>query len=73
MRISDADPPGNDEHGFSGIPALGLSKQSPLTPGNPPVVIQFKPGRTGSFGFSCDQSGCGIGHDDMLGVLTVTN
>ena len=75
LHISDNDPVGSPEHGFGGVPGLGIPRQSPLTPKAPPVIVTFTPtsGQVGSFGFSCDQSGCGIGHNDMLGVITVTN
>ena len=75
LHISDNDPQGSPEHGFGGVPGLAISRQSPLTPKGPPVIVVFTPKstQTGSFGFSCDQSGCGIGHDGMLGVVTVTN
>jgi hypothetical protein len=72
LQISDGDRAGTTAHGFSGIPSLGLSAQS-LTPGGPPKTLTLKPtvGQLGSHFFSCSESNCGTGHDNMLGTIQV--
>jgi len=72
LQIRDGDPPGTNAHGFSGIPSLGLSAQS-LIPGGPAKTLTFTPtsGQVLSHFFSCDQSNCGSGHDNMLGTINV--
>ena len=74
LRISDSDPPRSDAHGFSGIPGLGLSGADLTPTGNPPtnfVTRTFTPTQPGTFSFNCSNSGCGIGHDDMIGRIVV--
>ncbi len=56
-------------HTFSGISALGLSAVS-LGPGES-ITSSFTPGQTGTFPFACTNSSCGIGHDEMTGMITV--
>ncbi|HEX7253045.1 MAG TPA: hypothetical protein VF376_09210, partial [Thermoanaerobaculia bacterium] len=72
LHISDGDPAGRIPHGFSGIPALGISARA-LQPGNGPVVVTFTPrsGQNGNFFFSCNQSSCGSGHSDMVGTIQI--
>ncbi len=72
LRISDGDAPGSPSHGFGGIPALGLSAQV-LTAGDPPFIVSFTPAanQQGAFVFICDQSSCGIGHDNMIGAIQI--
>jgi PKD repeat protein len=75
LRISDSDPSRADPHGFSGIPALGLSGADLTPSGTPPTVFvtrTFTPSQTGNFSFNCSNTGCGIGHDDMIGRIVVT-
>ena len=69
VHITNTDPPGEDEHGFSGIPALGMSG-AVLDPGDT-VIRTVSPTSTGIHAFSCSEDGCGDGHDDMLGVIQV--
>ena len=76
LHIRDGDRSGTDAHGFSGIPSLGVSAFSPLTAGSStPRIATFKPtsSQLGSHFFSCDQSSCGSGHDNMLGTIRVVN
>ena len=76
LQVRDGDPAGTFPHGFSGIPSLGLSAFSPLTAGsNTPRTATFTPtsAQVGSHFFSCDQSSCGSGHDNMLGTIRVVN
>jgi heme/copper-type cytochrome/quinol oxidase subunit 2 len=72
LQIRDGDPPGTIAHGFSGIPSLGISAQS-LTAGGPAKTVTFTPnsGQLGDSFFSCDQSSCGSGHNNMLGTIRV--
>jgi heme/copper-type cytochrome/quinol oxidase subunit 2 len=72
LRISDGDPAGRSDHGFGGVPALGLSARS-LSPGRAPVVVLFTPttAQVGVFGFSCNMPSCGSGHSDMIGTIQV--
>jgi PKD repeat protein len=75
LRISDSDPSRSDPHGFSGIAALGLSGADLTPSGSPPTVFvtrTFTPTQAGTFSFNCSNSGCGIGHDDMIGRIVVT-
>jgi hypothetical protein len=75
LQIRDGDPSGTLPHGFGGIPSLGLSAQSPLTPGGAPRSATFTPnaGQLGNHFFACDQSSCGTGHDNMLGTIQIVN
>src|SRR5436309_7646708 len=72
LQVSDGDRPGTVAHGFSGIPSLGLAAQS-LTAGGAPRTLTFTPtsGQLGSHFFSCSESSCGSGHDNMLGTIQV--
>jgi heme/copper-type cytochrome/quinol oxidase subunit 2 len=74
LQISDGDRAGTTAHGFSGIPSLALSALS-LTAGGPPKTLTFKPtaGQIGTSFFSCSESNCGTGHDNMLGTIQVVN
>jgi heme/copper-type cytochrome/quinol oxidase subunit 2 len=74
LQISDGDRAGTTAHGFSGIPSLGLSALS-LTAGGPPKTLTLKPtaGQIGTAFFSCSESNCGTGHDNMLGTIQVVN
>jgi hypothetical protein len=56
-------------HVFSGIAELGLSSGS-IDPGTS-FTQTFTPNRLGDFPFLCTESGCGVGHDRMLGVIHV--
>jgi hypothetical protein len=56
-------------HMFSGIAALGLSGGS-IDPGTG-FTQTFTPNTLGDFPFLCTESGCGVGHDRMLGVIHV--
>lgn len=76
LRISNGDSgsqAGCRPHGFGGVPGLGIPRQSPLNVGSPPAIVMFTPAanQTGTFPFACDQSGCGVGHSNMLGSITV--
>jgi len=76
LQVRDGDPAGTFPHGFSGIPSLGISAFSPLTAGSQtPRIATFTPtsGQLGTHFFSCDQSSCGTGHDNMLGAIMVVN
>ena len=73
VRIVNSDPPGEDEHGFSGIPALGMSG-AVLDPGDMVVrMVAPTSGQVGLHPFSCSEDGCGDSdeHDNMLGVIQV--
>ncbi len=53
-------------HGFD-IPDLGL--RADLPPGKT-ARVQLTPDKTGTFPFHCDNF-CGIGHENMTGVINV--
>jgi cytochrome c oxidase subunit II len=55
------------KHGFN-CPGLGL--HADIYPGKT-TNLRFTPKKTGSFTFYCDVY-CGEGHEDMTGVLVVT-
>ena len=75
LRITDSDDPRADPHGFSGIPGLALSGGD-LVPSGPQksnvLTRTFTPTQAGTFSFNCSNSGCGIGHDGMIGRIVVT-
>ncbi|MFN2631846.1 MAG: hypothetical protein ABR610_00290, partial [Thermoanaerobaculia bacterium] len=56
-------------HTFSGISALGLNSVS-VAPGES-VTQAFTPRQAGTFQFACTNSACGVGHDGMLGTVTI--
>jgi cytochrome c oxidase subunit II len=55
------------KHGFN---CPGLSLRADISPGKT-TTLRFTPKKTGSFSFYCDVY-CGEGHEDMTGVLVVT-
>jgi cytochrome c oxidase subunit II len=55
------------KHGFN-CPGLGL--RADIYPGKA-TTMRFTPKKTGNFTFYCDVY-CGEGHEDMTGVLVVT-
>ena len=71
VRITNTDPAGEDEHGFSGIPALGMSG-AVLFPGQTVTrTVMPTAGQVGIYPFDCSESGCGSGHDNMLATIQV--
>jgi hypothetical protein len=44
-----------------------------LTASGPPIVetITPSPGQVGVFGFACDQSSCGVGHNNMIASIEI--
>ena len=74
LQIQDGDRAGTTAHGFSGIPSLGLAALA-LTAGGAPKSLTFTPNASqlGQHFFSCSESGCGTGHDNMLGTVRVVN
>jgi cytochrome c oxidase subunit 2 len=54
-------------HGFK-VPALGVRVN--LLPGRP-TLVHITPDKTGRFVFLCDNF-CGVGHEEMNGVIVVT-
>ncbi|MFN2634135.1 MAG: PKD domain-containing protein [Thermoanaerobaculia bacterium] len=72
LHIKDIDARGNADHAFSGIPALGLSGTN-LPPQAAAVIRTFTPtaAQVGFHPFGCSNTGCGIGHDGMTGVIQV--
>jgi PKD repeat protein len=73
LHVSDGDRVGTPNHGFGGVPGLGIPGRF-LQPGAAPAVILFTPNasQTGEFFFACDQPSCGSGHSRMLGSFKVT-
>jgi cytochrome c oxidase subunit II len=55
------------KHGFN---CSGLGLRADVYPGKT-TTLRFTPKKTGSFTFYCDVY-CGEGHEDMTGVLVVT-
>jgi heme/copper-type cytochrome/quinol oxidase subunit 2 len=74
LQIRDGDRVGTTAHGFSGIPSLGLPALA-LTAGGAARTLTFTPNASqlGDAFFSCSESGCGTGHDNMLGIVRVVN
>jgi heme/copper-type cytochrome/quinol oxidase subunit 2 len=74
LHISDGDVPIGAAHGFSGIPALGLSARDLASnPPATPFVVTVKPtaGQIGTFPFECNNGFCGSGHSSMNGSIQV--
>jgi len=69
IQIFNDAPSGTLGHAFSGIAALGLSGGS-IDPGTS-FRQTFTPNALGDFPFACTESACGVGHDNMLGVIHV--
>jgi hypothetical protein len=69
IHIFNDAPLGTLGHTFSGIAALGLSSGS-IDPGTS-FNQTFTPNTLGDFPFLCTESACGVGHDNMLGVIHV--
>ena len=74
LQIRDGDRAGTTAHGFSGIPSLGLPALA-LTAGGAAKTVTFTPNasQVGDAFFSCSESGCGTGHDNMLGTVRVVS
>lgn len=74
IQIRDGDRAGTTPHGFSGLPSLGLSALA-LVAGGPVKTLTFTPdaSQVGLNFFSCSESNCGTGHDNMLGTIRVVN
>jgi hypothetical protein len=72
FRVRNGDSPGGPAHGFSGIPALGLSGGT-ITAGGTPLIdtITVTSGMVGQHLYACTQTSCGDGHFDMVGRITV--
>ena len=52
----------------------GNDSATSTSSGTPPtnfVTRTFTPTQPGTFSFNCSNSGCGIGHDDMIGRIVV--
>jgi hypothetical protein len=69
IQIFNDAPFGTLGHTFSGIAALGLSGGS-VDPGTS-FTRTFTPNTLGDFPFLCTDSACGVGHDDMSGVIHI--
>ena len=71
LHLFSGDIEGTDAHGFSGVAALGLSGGDLLYPKAPPIVYTFTPTTPGGpHTFICTNF-CGIGHDGMMGTISV--
>lgn len=72
IHISDGDPAGRGDHGFGGVPALGLTARS-LSPGRGPTVVTFTPAasQVGMHGFACNMPSCGSGHGNMVATFQI--
>ena len=75
IAISDVDPRGANAHGFSGVPQLGISGALLSSGGTTIVNRTFTPtaSQIGFYAFSCTESSCGSGHNDMVGTIQVAN
>jgi hypothetical protein len=74
LHVSDGDVPIGSAHNFGGIPGLGLSGGSLASnPPASPLILMVTPSsnQMGNFFFACNNSGCGSGHSDMVGTVTV--
>jgi hypothetical protein len=72
IHMSDGDPAGRGDHGFGGVPALGLTARS-LSPGRAPTVITFTPtaSQVGVHAFACNMPSCGVGHGNMVATIQI--
>jgi heme/copper-type cytochrome/quinol oxidase subunit 2 len=72
IHLSDGDPAGRGDHGFGGVPALGLNARS-LSPGRAPLIFTFAPtaSQIGVHGFACNMPSCGSGHGNMVATLQI--
>lgn len=72
LHITDSDSRQAEPHSFSGIPAMGLSGAN-LNPSGAAVVVTFTPtsSQIGPHPFSCGNSACGNGHDNMIAAIVV--
>jgi len=71
LHVFNGGIPDTPPHRFSGNSALGISGFGPLEVGGPEYVVTFRPSVVGAFSYICSESTCGVGHDDMQGLITV--
>jgi hypothetical protein len=71
LHVYNGGIPDTPPHRFSGNSALGISGFGPLEAGGPDYVVTFRPAVVGAFSYICSESTCGVGHDDMQGLITV--
>ena len=71
LHVFNGGIPDTPPHRFSGNSALGISGFGPLEVGGPEYVVTFRPAVVGAFSYICSESTCGVGHDDMQGLITV--
>jgi PKD repeat protein len=73
IQITDIDPAGRNSHGFSGVPELGLAGGKLTAGGGSILTRTFTPtsSQVGFHAFSCSESTCGDGHDNMLGTIQI--
>jgi hypothetical protein len=71
LHVFNGGIPDTPPHRFSGNSALGISGFGPLEVDGPEYVVTFRPTVVGAFSYICSESTCGVGHDDMQGLITV--
>lgn len=69
LTVFNNAPSDTNAHYFSGVAPLGISG-GVLGPGDS-FVVTFTPSSLGNFLFSCTDATCGVGHDNMVGSITV--
>ena len=71
LHVFNGGIPDTPPHRFSGNSALGISGFGPLEAGGPEYVVTFRPTVVGAFSYICSESTCGVGHDNMQGLITI--
>lgn len=69
LTVFNNAPSDTNAHYFSGVAPLGISG-GVLGPGDS-FVVTFTPSALGNFLFSCTDATCGVGHDNMVGSISV--
>jgi len=71
LHVYNGGIPDTPAHRFSGNSALGISGFGPLEVDGPEYVVTFRPAVVGAFSYICSESTCGVGHDNMQGLITI--
>jgi hypothetical protein len=76
VQITNGDPVGQEAHGFSGIPSLGMAGKSILASGDAPTIRNITPSASqiGTHFFECSRDQCSVvpsDHEGMVGSIQV--